>query len=64
MRRALDCLNTEATHASARASYPAAARTRSTQLGSWLTLVPASAAKFVRPNHTAMIRFGGPGGSS
>ncbi len=63
MRRALDCLNTEATIASARASYPAPAAL-ATQQGSWLTAVPSAASKFVRPNHTAMIRFGGPGGSS
>jgi hypothetical protein len=68
MRRALDCLNTEATIASARASYPAPAALATTALGnkqgSWLTAVPSAASKFVRPNHTAMIRFGGPGGSS
>ena len=65
MRVALDCMNTEATVASARASYATLALRPTLALqGSWLTAVPSAASKFVRPNHTAMIRSGGPGGSS
>ena len=64
MRTVFDCLNTEATAASARASYAPIAQATGLAQGSWLTAVPSAASKFVRHNHTAMIRSGGPGGSS